>query len=147
MSELPSDGRKLGDGQGQLFILLVQQQWGSPVTSQRRLFYYALTQFLNFLATCMTLLWSKSPCYTSLGAFSVFSSRWEATVRRFYSFSRRRRRDAALCRVALGAGQRREELTRPLLLCPSRRFFVVEKRRYVRFSTLTKTRACRIRDS
>ncbi|KYN26950.1 hypothetical protein ALC57_03291 [Trachymyrmex cornetzi] len=30
MSELPSDGRKLGDGQGQLFILLVQQQWGSP---------------------------------------------------------------------------------------------------------------------
>lgn len=52
-----------------------------------KVFYYALTQFLNFLATCMTLLWSKSPCYTSLGAFSVFSSRWEATVRRFYSFS------------------------------------------------------------
>ncbi|KYN34120.1 hypothetical protein ALC56_11620 [Trachymyrmex septentrionalis] len=73
MSELPSDGRKLGDGQGQLFILLVQQQWGSPVTSQRR---------------CMTLLWSKCPCYTSLGAFSVFNSCWEATVRRFYSFSR-----------------------------------------------------------
>ncbi|KYM93469.1 hypothetical protein ALC62_15827 [Cyphomyrmex costatus] len=36
MSELPSDGRKLGDGQGQLFILLVLQQWDSPVTSQRR---------------------------------------------------------------------------------------------------------------
>lgn len=31
---------------------------------------------------------SKCSCCTSLGAFSVFSSRREATVRHFYSFSR-----------------------------------------------------------
>ncbi|TGZ32759.1 hypothetical protein DBV15_00944 [Temnothorax longispinosus] len=63
MSGLPSDGRKLGDGQGQLFILLGATTMG----------------FASSIATPVcNATWSKCPCFISLGAFS---SRREATVR------------------------------------------------------------------